>query len=610
MKPEFGERSIGMKKTIAVFLISASACVVLLQECGADKPVSISGPPPGNCVGTIRDATGALVVGARVMLVPEQYCRQAAGDASAGGPDSTVTNDKGQYGFSVTTPGRYNLLAKKYNLFSMRQAVPISSHIGVELGDTLHEAGSISGTIHLQGKSNHRPAIILFIGTNFCTTPSHTVGNFSVAALAQGFYALRILTTEPDFSVKETTVAVVSGAHTRLPVIELAKTTVSLSDSLFTDYDPAVMTVTLRWKPRDTALINGYSIYCNRAKTMTPLLTVNKSCSTHTIDLAFSPVDTLCYQVTAIGRDGVEGPPLLGRNFVRTPRLTLIKTIRYQKLDFRDVPNGLFVDRRENIYLVGSLDIFRLDTSGAVKARLSLPSGEPGYFTGTIQGDDSGNLYIGKYDRLGNSFIIRYDSEFHVLSELPLPTFDYTFAVSGQGSILVLYRDKIAPGGWSVDVYDSSLTRMSTAPAAHGRDAIDRAVNFNDTLVTVEHASPGPYNIVYRDNSLATKGYVGNFDFLNDYAPSNFNFTYFSVLGPHGLFGAHFMSDEPIEEDVRHLLVFCAGKTAICRLPDVQFGNIRYDRMAFDTSGKLYALGNGGEPEIHQFSIELYFKGR
>ncbi len=586
-------------------LYLVTGCSMFFLACSGDKAVSIPGAPRGNCTGTIRDAGGALVAGARVLLVPQEYSRKISGGVSDD-LDSTVTNDNGQYGFSVDAPGRYNVLAKKNNLLSMHQAVPITLHAGVELGDTLREAGSMSGTIRLQGARDHRSAFVLFIGTNFYTTPSDTSGDFTVPQLAHGTYRLRVLTAGRDFAMKETTVTVVSGAHTQLPVIELAKSAVPMTDSLLTDYNPAMMTVTVRWKPLDTALIGGYSIYCNRAKNLAPVLTVGKSCSTHTFDLAYSPVDTFTYQVAAVGKNGVEGTALSGRTFVTTPGLILTKTIRYQSPWPEFGPGGMYIDHWGNIYLVGSLYVYKLDSTGALLAKLGLPDDTTGYFCSDIQGDDSGNIYIRKETP---DYLVRLDKNLHVRAQLrvDLPYNGFSFAVSRQGSVLI--RDEMA-------VYDSNLTRIQDAPD-DGRMIISLAANFGDTLVTVEDAqtnygTPDQYNLVYSDRCFAVTSRVDDFDYVTDNIPSDFIFRSFSCIGPGGLVGASFNELSPTVGDdamiKKTLMAFFTRTKIVGRIPATLFGKEFFYLMAFSKSGDLYVCPREGEPVIYKYSAELLFK--
>jgi hypothetical protein len=604
---------------IKIFGVVASTAtfVVLFLGCSADKTVSTSEPLRGNCVGTIRDAGGALVVGARVLLVPEQYSRQAAGGVVAdSGLDSTVTNDNGQYGFSVNAPGRYNVLAKKNNLFSMHQSIPISSHIGIELGDTLKAPGSVGGTIHLQGMRDHRSAIVLFIGTNFYTTPFDSTGRFSVPALAQGSYKVRLLTAEPDFAVVETTIVIASGAATALPVIELTKTTISMTDSLLTEYNPALMMVTLTWKLIDTALISGYSLYCNRTKNLTPLVTVDNSCSTQTFDLAFSPIDTFTYQVAAIGKSGLEGPALTGKTFVKTSGVTLGKMIRYPPPEVRLGGYSLFIDSDENIYLSTPSDIIKIDSTGAVLARYQIANDTDGVFQGSLKGDDAGNLYILKS---GAHFsLVRFDANLHVRSELPLSGSLFSFAVSRNGLILELYN--VSPSvpevfltdsntKMTVNVYDSNFITLNDYDAA-GEFFINYAENFTDTLITIEklYQQGGNYSnvIFYRDNAFNIISYFNDFCFLNKYVPENFNFSCYNVLGPKGIIGScYYQSGVP---DGVLFILFNNQKQVLARIPGNQIKCLS-GNFSFGKSGNLYVFPDDNENThaLYKYSTDQLF---
>jgi hypothetical protein len=79
----------------------------------------------------------------------------------------------------------------------MHKAIRISANTTVVLDDEILEtAGSITGTVHLQGMTNHTKSVILLTGTNTYTTPFDSVGGFSFPSLATGTYNLKALSTE------------------------------------------------------------------------------------------------------------------------------------------------------------------------------------------------------------------------------------------------------------------------------------------------------------------------------------------------------------------------------------------------------------------------------
>ncbi len=58
---------------------------------------------------------------------------------------------------------------------------------------------------------------MLIFGTNTFTVPADSIGNFSLSNIAEGSYSVRILTTLDDYTPKDTTLTITSGASETLP---------------------------------------------------------------------------------------------------------------------------------------------------------------------------------------------------------------------------------------------------------------------------------------------------------------------------------------------------------------------------------------------------------
>ena len=282
--------------------------LTLFFGCSQRAPTVLPDSLEGNCVGVVLDASREPVKGALLMLVPAGH--RPFISESGSGIDSTASDDCGRYGFTVRVPGDYNLLTKGNGLRAIRRSVRLSAKARIIMDDEiLRRPGSLSGVVHLQGKTDHSGAVILLPGTNVYTKPSDSTGSFFVAALAEGSYRLCMLTAENDYVAAETTVTVASGEQTTLPCVELSNKFVPVIDSLSVRYDSAMGWAVLTWRAVDTAKITNYAVYCNRSETLAPAATVDKSATTISFDIIASPIDTFRYQISAFGKDGVEGPP-------------------------------------------------------------------------------------------------------------------------------------------------------------------------------------------------------------------------------------------------------------------------------------------------------------
>jgi hypothetical protein len=517
------------------------AALALFVGCSTNAPVAPLEALGGNCVGTVKNSEGAPMKGASILLVPERYAPLSTENGN-GGIDSTVCDDYGRFGFFVDKPGSYNLLAHGNGLYSMRRPVRVNADARVILGDEiLKKPGSISGQVHLQGMADHRPAIILIIGTNVYAMPSDSTGAFSIAALAQGSYTLRILTAENGFGAVETTALVTSGAQTTLPCIELQKRFVPVIDSLSVRYDPAMMIVTLAWPAVDMAKITRYNLYCNRSKNPDTIAAIDKSMTTCALDLITSSIDTFRYQIAAIGNDGVEGPAAVGEVFVKTGIIALGK-----KSHLESFPNSsyYFIDWRENRYIGSDREIVKYDSNGTFMGRYVLPgdmdtvhgntvvigsddtaaryiapdNSDSGYlhiyfrsfaYKGT---DSAGNLYALNSSRVYRS-LIRFDDKLNVVRERPIDDsinsiWSYSMAVSATGSVLV-YRNlniesRINPSGYNtvVTVYDSNLNIVEYDSITAFRSICNSATYGNSVSCIVFVGPRERFRIINYDNNF------------------------------------------------------------------------------------------------------------
>jgi hypothetical protein len=389
--------------------------------------------------------------------------------------------------------------------------VRISAEARVILDDEiLLSPGSLSGTVHLRSASNHRRAIILFMGANLYATPSDSTGAFIVPALAQGIYTLRILTAENDYAPVETTMAVASGLHASLQCIELQKTFVPAVESLSVTYNPALVRAVLTWSALDTAKIRNYTVYCNRPGNLHPAAIIDKSIATCSFDIFASPIDTFRYEISVVGKDGVEGPSVAGKPMVKYNAIRFDTITAPVSLDY--VPDMCF-DRHGNMFVSLSEEIVKLDSNGALLRRCTLyPDTSDTIDHVTLEKmyvDAAGNIYGMAYKLQSPHawWIMKFSNDLTNVRNFKIDSIQGmqpSIAVSAAGDVL-LYAAPDNPqlsNGTHYRVYDS-LFHLKKTGIIPGSFTIDRSLAYGDTTVCLickdfSHI----YQIVYFDPSF------------------------------------------------------------------------------------------------------------
>jgi hypothetical protein len=615
-------------RTIAKFFIGSMIAVQLLVAgCSKKPPITTMDFTQGDCVGMVKDAAGAPIPGASIMLVPENYSPLSPTAESGGNDciDSTISDEYGQYGFDVSAPGVYNLLAKTKDLYAMRRPVHINVDTRVILDDAiLQKPGSLSGTVHLEGKSDHRAAIILFMGTNLYSTPMDSTGAFSAPALAQGSYTLRILTAESGFAAVETTIAVMSGGSTVLPCIELRKRFIPAVDSLSVFYDPAMMRVTLKWPAIDTAKIKSYAIYCNRSTNIAPIATIDKSVSTRSFDLVTSPIDTFHYQISAVGNDGVEGPSTAGKLFNKSSAIALRKIIPNvpieQQWDFQQ----LCFDQHDHIFIASDSKIIKLDSNGTFLGEFNFAC-DSGAVKGIvqyqqIQMDTAGNIYTLVYSD-PSFLLLKFSNDLQIVRELTVDNIknlnflQYSFAVSATGAFMLqssYHFEDIDTIGYGTRrrVYDPQFN-LQTTDSAPGKQRIVQSVKSNDTtigFVMNDFMGESKIRIIYYNgafkeiSSPVTLDFHDNFKELSSFVPPGLSPGWF-YMGLKDLFAIHYGG----KDDSSSLLLFINDRLQpVARVPFERF----CCALFFDCKGNAYGIPETEKNTIIKYSMTKVLKDR
>ncbi|MBN1759444.1 MAG: hypothetical protein JW863_14040 [Chitinispirillaceae bacterium] len=315
-----------MKIRVVWFSALVTGSFIVLIGCGGGSDIaSVETSMEGNCTGRIVDTDGTPVSGAEVLLVPEEYTPGLT-EESAQAIFSTTSNASGQYGFEVATSGKYNLLSNNTREYVLRKEIAVEADATIELPDEqLLEPGSLSGTVELEGMTNYKSAVILLPGTNTFTSPADSSGAFTIPALAQGTYQLKVLTLETGFTVAETTVVIESCKNTVLSTIVLYRKKVPSINNFTVDYDPLMMEATLSWTTENSEFIDSFAIYRNREMNFTPVMKTGSDVRTAHFDHVTTLSDTFCYSIAIIGKDGWEEPAVSGEPFVCTGAFTAIE---------------------------------------------------------------------------------------------------------------------------------------------------------------------------------------------------------------------------------------------------------------------------------------------
>jgi hypothetical protein len=592
-----------MHNQSAVIFKLAAVSLALFIGCSQQLPTAQGGNVTDNCVGTVKDATGSPVAGASIVLVPERHTPLAPD--SGNGIDSATSDEYGRYGFNIDAPGSYNLLAKGKWLYAMRTPIRISANARVVLDDEiLLPPGSLTGTVCLQGESDHRGAIILLMGTNAYAKAFDSAGAFSVAALAQGSYTLRVLTANNEYAPVETTVVVMSGKQTALPCIELRKKFVPMIDSLSVVYDSPMMRAILIWPAVDTSKITHFAVYCNRSENLAPIAKVNKSSTTISFDIIASPIDTFQYQISAFGKDGIEGPSAVARLLVKTRLIAARKITVDAPLDQR---GSLFFDRHEHIFVSYGKKIVKLDSNGNFLGEflLSDDTGNVARFFnfGQARVDTAGNIYALAYSYTPISErLVKIDSGMHLVREIPIDgvpgAIRHSIAVSAAGSC-ALYASYGYTAEEAFDygthrwVYDQQFNLMERDSVSE-RLFVENSAACNDTtVVSVFDDFQGRYRIVYCDNAF--KGisspvkldFRNRFEELSPFVPAGYSPVGSLYSGSKNCLAVKYCAAAPSPP----LILFIDDRMRpVARMP--YDDNDFFYNLYFDRTGNLYGLSS------------------
>ncbi|HUI94035.1 MAG TPA: hypothetical protein VLX68_17485 [Chitinivibrionales bacterium] len=209
---------------------------------------------------------GTPAAHATVRFYPVNYNPRTGGLgkilATAATVDSAITDSNGNYAAKLNT-GTYNVLATGDSGVVYQDSIKVVKDSTINPPtDTLKAPGSLRGVIRLQPGDDARKVFIIVMGTNTLTEPQDSVGNFTLANMAQGSYNVRILSVLDNYGVLDTSLAVRAGKNDTLAdTIVLPFTGIPIPTGLKISYDTARQIVTLTWNKEDSALVKGYNVY-------------------------------------------------------------------------------------------------------------------------------------------------------------------------------------------------------------------------------------------------------------------------------------------------------------------------------------------------------------
>ena len=249
-----------MKSIKAVLSIGLLLFSILFIDCSIDNLAG--GTDTGNAVvGILYNPNGSRAANAKIYIISADHNPKPGPKVRS--IDSTTTNDTGGFLLDSMPEGYYNILGAGDSGISFNDSVFIQGDTTTEdLSDTLGEPGTLRGVVALQPGDDSRTVFILVFGTQSWTTPADSIGNFTLANMAEGTYHVRILTTLDDYDPLDTNLTVFSGVDTTLEdTIYLPFTGIPIPQGLTLTYDTMKQIVTLTWNACDTNLVKGYNIY-------------------------------------------------------------------------------------------------------------------------------------------------------------------------------------------------------------------------------------------------------------------------------------------------------------------------------------------------------------
>lgn len=347
---------------IAAFLSGLLVC--LLCNCSLEVAGGSTETTNTKIAGMLYNPKGSPAANAKVLMVTVDHIPISEYRKSPAIVDTTVTDSNGNYSFDSLPGGYYNIFGEGDSGISYADSIYIKNDTGNNLPpDTLKEPGSSAGVIRLQPEHTSRTVLILVFGSLTWAMPIDSIGNFTLANMAEGTYTVRFLTTLDDYLPLDINLAIRAGINATLSdTLYMPFTGIPTPAGLKHQYDTTNQIVTLSWNAVDTSLIKGYYVYRKHTDSSDVRLNNTPIPDTSFIDSLNGgpPYDgTYFYYVTAIdkkGNEGLKSVPVSvlvkGNCQGWTPKASISPRIEHFTLSIDD-----------NLYCVGGVDI-----SGALQS--------------------------------------------------------------------------------------------------------------------------------------------------------------------------------------------------------------------------------------------------
>jgi hypothetical protein len=367
--------------------------------------------------------------------------------------DSTTTDANGNYSVTLD-PGTYTIEAiGDSGLAYVDSVTVINDSIVRPDPDTLKPAGTIRGVVRFEEGGDPTTIFILFMGTRTFTWPDDTFGNFSSGALAEGDYRVKILTTTPDYEVKDDTLSVRAGQNDTLAdTIVLKYNGIPIPKNIRIVYDTLKQIVNLTWDSANARLVSSYNVYRRNVGLNTVFARINTSPVTSTVYRDSTGVQDSMYeyQVAAVNAGAMEGTKSAAVQVTVVSAFTLLKTLNVANIS-TDIAKVIGASTSQNFYILSrapTAGIFLLDSSGAEIDSFGLEVLNEPY---EMTQDSLGNFYISDVflDSLGQNVhrIIKFNLIGEKLKE---------WNIAGSANSLTVY-DSILIAGTNIGIFFFSL---------------------------------------------------------------------------------------------------------------------------------------------------------
>jgi hypothetical protein len=322
----------------------------------------------GRVTGRVVNGDGSAAPGAIVLLLPDTLNPQTINSNSS--IDSAKTNDEGYYSFATISKGWYNLLASCSGKKSFQDSIFVNNDRKLQLEDiTLSAPVSCSSVVRLENhEQDNRSVIVLVLGTNTYASPDDSSGKFILPELAAGTYRLRILTTLPEYEIKDTTLEIQTGASSAITnSIILKFLGIPKVGQLSVSYDDKMKFATISWPKLDTDNVIAYNIYRGSPDNSKPLNSKPISDTFFIDDVIYNIGDTVTYVVSALNHSLKEGGFSNGYSLWIMDGIAFVKSTQFwDPMTTNALVWSVVRDSLENVYVALGNTITKYNADGGL----------------------------------------------------------------------------------------------------------------------------------------------------------------------------------------------------------------------------------------------------